>query len=157
MCVCVCVLEVSSRVTRWVLKNAFAQCNNKWRLNCVRRTLAKIKTTVCAFVCSHWETHTHRCANTVCLHFTMVVCGDGEQISDSEHTYVIMLYCAIAIDTFAEIGQFNHFWLRKALCKIYTRIHVHTHNHEGVLSQKVKLYLNVTHVYFMCERAQIFA
>lgn len=111
-------------------------------------------------ICVHIEKHTHtgvriRCAYI--LQWLSAVTVSTEQISDSEHTYVIMLYCAIAIDTFAEIGQFNHFWLRKALCKIYTRIHVHTHNHEGVLSQKVKLYLNVTHVYFMCERAQIFA
>lgn len=115
------------------------------------RTLAKIKTTVCAFV---FTLHTHTGSTNTVLTIYNGFCGDGEQISDSEHTYVIMLYCAIAIDTFAEIGQFNHFWLRKALCKIYSNSCAH--KHEGVLSQKVKLYLNVTHVYFIvC--AQIFA
>lgn len=63
-------------------------------------------------------------------------------------TYVIMLYCAIAIGMFAEIGQLTISGCGKR-CAKHTKAWTHTDSmqFEGVLSQKVKLYLNVTHVY----------
>lgn len=138
-CICTSVSTLCLSVLRLELSRLTNWEKNMWRSKsrmCWRCTLCANTLTICEI-----KEHGKKTFARVCV----------EQISG--HT----LLCYILCNRNGYIRRnlpVNHFWLRKALCKTNENMNTtwaHTHTHsmqfEGVLSQKVKLYLNVTHVY----------